>query len=100
MNATILRPWGWYSTVHTNKDITIKEIKLRPGATTELARSPRLKTSWLILTGTCTVIADDHEIELSTHDHYLLDTGTWYKLSNPGDSECKLIELTLVTEAA
>lgn len=94
MNATILRPWGWFSDIHSNRDVSIKEIKLKSEGGTELTRHPNYQTSWLVVYGRCVIITDDVEVTLDQYSHYLLATDVWFKISNPSDDECKLLEFT------
>lgn len=94
MNTTILRPWGYYTPVYDKGEISVQEITVKPQQKTELARRPRHKASWVVISGCCEVLLeDDISVCLNPHDHYLLPENTWYQLSNEGEESVKLIEI-------
>lgn len=92
-NVIIQRPWGWSSTLQETRDATVHEITLRSEQSTEVVRRPQHHTTWVVISGSCSLEVEGTLVDLSQYENYLVPAGLWYKISNRDDGMCKLIEI-------
>ena len=93
------RPWGYYRVLYESENTKVKELVVEPGKSLSMQRHKFRQEHWHVTKGQCAV-----EIQLTSgyklpvkilNLNYTIDIGIeeWHKLTNPYDTECKIIEI-------
>ena len=87
------RPWGWYDCVDSGDRFQVKRITVNPGASLSLQMHHHRAEHWIVVAGTAEVICGDKVTLLSENESTYIPLGTKHRLSNPGKTLLKMIEV-------
>jgi len=87
------RPWGWYDCVDSGDRFQVKRITVNPGASLSLQMHHHRAEHWIVVAGTAEVTCGDKVTLLSENESTYIPLGTKHRLSNPGKTLLKMIEV-------
>lgn len=92
-HRTVHRPWGTYTVFEEGDGFKIKRIVVRPGASLSLQRHRFRSEHWVVVSGEAMVTNEGREILIAKNESAYISAGASHRLSNPGDSDCVMIEV-------
>lgn len=94
-SLTVYRPWGYYMILEERPGYKVKEIGVYPGRALSLQKHKHRSEHWNIVEGKAKIqIADDVIVRTKNQSVYV-PKNTKHKLSNPGKSIVKMIEVQI-----
>jgi len=87
------RPWGHYDSVDAGERFQVKRITVNPGASLSLQMHHHRAEHWIVVAGTAEVTCGDKVTLLSENESTYIPLGTKHRLSNPGKTLLKMIEV-------
>jgi len=87
------RPWGHYDSVDAGERFQVKRITVNPGASLSLQMHHHRAEHWIVVAGTAEVTCGDKVMLLSENESTYIPLGTKHRLSNPGKTLLKMIEV-------
>lgn len=92
-HRTVHRPWGSYTVLEEGDGFKIKRIVVRPGASLSLQRHRFRSEHWVVVSGEAMVTNEGEKILISKNESAYISAGASHRLSNPGGSDCVMIEV-------
>lgn len=89
----VYRPWGSYKTLALGHRYQVKEICVHSGASLSLQYHHHRAEHWIVVEGTAKVTRGDEVFILSENQSTYIPLGEQHRLSNPGKTSLKLIEV-------
>lgn len=93
------RDWGKYHIIYDINGCKIKELVIKPGASTSMQRHTNRNEYWLVIKGSCvfnSMMENGYSLppmDLSTHQSFTISTNQWHQLTNITDEPCHIIEI-------
>jgi cytidyltransferase-like protein len=93
------RPWGYYRVLYESENTKVKELVVKPGKSLSMQRHKFRQEHWHVTKGQCAVeirLASGYKLPVKILNlNYTIDIGIeeWHKLTNPYDTECKIVEI-------
>ena len=96
---TVKRSWGKYIILLKDHGVVVKELIVQPNQGMSFQRHFHRNEIWLVSSGSCVVNYGPKErenrqnIQLNKHDSFNVNVEDWHQITNPFESECKIIEI-------
>ncbi len=90
---TVYRPWGKYTTLHTDKRFKVKTIVVNPGKRLSLQKHLHRSEHWVVVKGTALVRIDEKEFLLNVNESTYIPIGMKHRLSNHGHIPLEIVEV-------
>ena len=91
----ILRPWGWYETLHAGPGFQVKEIAVNPGSRVSLQRHKLRAEHWVCTSGHGIATRGEARIDIGVNDAVDIPLGCIHRLENPGSRMLHIIEVQI-----
>ena len=89
----VLRPWGFYQSLHAGDRFQVKRLTVNPGAKLSLQLHYHRAEHWVVVNGTALVTRGDRQMLLRENESMFIPLGTPHRLENPGQIPLNLIEV-------
>ena len=87
------RPWGCYDSIEEGKGYKVKNISVNPGQRLSLQRHQHRSEHWVVVEGIAEVVCGNETKILRANESTYIPKGTIHRLSNPGKTNLKIIEI-------
>jgi len=87
------RPWGCYDSIEEGKGYKVKNITVNPGQRLSLQRHQHRSEHWVVVEGVAEVVCGNETMILQANESIYIPKGTIHRLSNPGKTNLKIIEI-------
>lgn len=87
------RQWGYYRVLHEAPGMKVKELVVQPGKSLSMQRHTKRSEYWIVEEGIAQVDTDNEVKRLKLHETIEIPVGSWHKLYNITDKECKIVEI-------
>lgn len=94
-SLTVYRPWGYYMILEERPGYKVKEIGVYPGRALSLQRHKHRSEHWNIVEGKAKIQIGEDVIVRTKNQSVYVPKNTKHKLSNPGKSTVKMIEVQI-----
>lgn len=91
-HATVLKPWGSYTTLEKGERHLIKRIEVSPGEKLSLQSHKHRAEHWVVVSGLAEIQIDDRTFTLRENEATFIPKGSKHRLGNPGDVALILVE--------
>lgn len=89
----VQKPWGNYEIILTSKEMQIKRIKVKPGASLSLQKHKYRSEVWVVISGEADVINDSLTLTLKAGESTFIPAGNKHRLSNKSGYELTIVEI-------
>ncbi len=89
------KPWGKFEQYTHNLPSTVKIITVRPGGKLSLQYHHKRDELWVVLDPGAQVELDGQTIRPKAEETFFIPRGTTHRLSVPGDSPVRVLEISL-----
>ena len=89
------RPWGSWESLASGARFNVKQLRLKPGASTSLQRHQHRAEHWVVVGGVAEVVRDDETFTLTENSSIEIPQGAVHRLRNPGESPLEIIEIQI-----
>ena len=93
IHKKVHRPWGSYISIKESEKWKVKIIEVMPGRTLSLQMHKYRAEHWIVVSGVAEVEIDDKKFILNENQSTFIPLGSKHRLSNPGETSLKLIEV-------
>ena len=94
-NKVVVRPWGWYESIHSGPGFQVKEIAVKPGAKLSLQRHKFRAEQWVCIMGRGIVTRGDELINIEVNQTVDIPLGAMHRLENISREMLHIIEVQL-----
>ncbi|HEX3672745.1 MAG TPA: sugar phosphate nucleotidyltransferase [Rhizomicrobium sp.] len=91
--ATVVRPWGRYTSFAHGEGFQLKELVVDPGKRISLQRHKHRREYWTVVAGRALVTRDKDVFALGIGEHAGIPLGALHRLENPGAEPLHIIEV-------
>ena len=89
------RPWGSWESLASGARFNVKQLRLKPGASTSLQRHQHRAEHWVVVGGVAEVARDGETFTLTENSSIEIPQGAVHRLRNPGESPLEIIEIQI-----
>lgn len=92
----MVRPWGWFTTVHSDNNATVKIIGVNPGESLSLQMHKKREEFWTLLDGPePRLTIGDTTFWMEPVLRYHIPKKTIHRISNPHDQVLSVLEVSI-----
>ncbi len=93
MNWSEERPWGRFINLLDSQSCKIKLIEVDPGQRLSYQSHEMRRESWTVVEGSALVTLNESDHALKVGEHIDIPVGAKHRLSNPGPSALRIVEV-------
>jgi mannose-1-phosphate guanylyltransferase/mannose-6-phosphate isomerase len=92
-HSRVMRPWGWYRTIHAGHRFQVKEIVVQPGHRLSSQMHHHRAEHWVVVSGTAKVTKNGEAFYITEDQSTYIPHTTRHSLENPGKMPLCMIEV-------
>jgi mannose-1-phosphate guanylyltransferase/mannose-6-phosphate isomerase len=89
----VLRPWGWYDLIESDKNFKVKRILVKVGASISMQLHNHRSEHWIVVKGVAKVTKNDEIFILKENESTYIPISVKHRLENCGDDDLEIIEV-------
>jgi mannose-1-phosphate guanylyltransferase/mannose-6-phosphate isomerase len=91
----VVRPWGYYESVHAGDQFQVKRITVKPGGRLSLQKHSRRAEHWVVVEGVARATLGDKVRVMKENESMFIPVGEVHRLENPTERSTTIIEVQL-----
>jgi mannose-1-phosphate guanylyltransferase/mannose-6-phosphate isomerase len=91
----VVRPWGYYESVHAGDQFQVKRITVKPGGRLSLQKHLRRAEHWVVVEGVARTTLGDKVRMMKENESLFIPVGEVHRLENPTTRPTTIIEVQL-----
>jgi mannose-1-phosphate guanylyltransferase/mannose-6-phosphate isomerase len=91
----VVRPWGYYESVHAGDQFQVKRITVKPGGRLSLQKHLHRAEHWVVVEGVARATLGDTVRMMKENESLFIPIGEVHRLENPTERPMTIIEVQL-----